>query len=131
MAEAKQAPLLTLDDKENGQVTHFLAPYKQVDYRTGDVLRLLDSALDGKGCPQLVHIGHTPYYKEAFERLLPRVTERTCMIVGTPYATRAKKKWWRQVIADSRTGVTFDLYDIGIVFFDKKRVKEHRIVNFF
>lgn len=131
MAEAKQAPLLTLDDKEKEQVTRFLASYRQVNYRTGDVLRLLDDALHGKECPQLVHIGHTPYYKEAFEQLLPLVTNRTCMIVGTPYATQAKKKWWKQVIADSRTGVTFDLYDIGIVFFDKKRVKEHRIVNFF
>lgn len=131
MAEAKHVPLLTLDEKGKGQVAHFLASYEQVDYCTGDVLRLLDDALGGKECPQLVHIGHTPHYKEAFERLLPRVTERTCVIVGAPYATRVKKKWWKQVVADSRTGVTFDLYDIGIVFFDKKRVKEHRVVNFF
>ena len=47
-----------------------------------------------------------------------------------PYATAEKKLWWKEVVADERTGVTFDLYDVGLVFFDKSRVKEHRIVNF-
>lgn len=78
----------------------------------------------------LVHIAHTPYYKETFEQLLPLVDENTCFIIGSPHANAAKKHWWKEVIADERTGVTFDLYDIGLVFFDKKRIKEHRIVNF-
>lgn len=78
----------------------------------------------------MVHIAHTPYYKETFEQFLPLVGEHTCFVIGSPYADEAKKKWWKEVIADQRTGVTFDLYDIGLVFFDKKRVKEHRVVNF-
>ena len=41
-----------------------------------------------------------------------------------------RKDGWKEVIADPRTGITFDLYDVGLVFFDKERVKEHRIVNF-
>lgn len=132
LAEAKRAPLLTLDDGQaKPEVAKFLSGYKNVAYEGGNILRLLDEALAGREYPELVHIGHTPYYKEVFERLLPQVTERTCMIIGSPYATREKKQWWKRVIADPRTGVTFDLYDVGLVFFDKKRVKEHRIVNFF
>lgn len=132
MAEARKVPLLTLEDGQtNPDVAKFLSGCKDVVYEGGDVLRLLDEALAKREAPELVHIGHTPYYKEAFERLLPHTTERTCVIVGSPYATREKKQWWKRVIADERTGVTFDFYDIGLVFFDKKRVKEHRIVNFF
>lgn len=132
MAEAKRVPLLTLEEgKTKPDVAKFLSGYKEVVYKGGEVLCMLDEVLAGSDFPELVHIGHTPYYKEAFERLLPYVTERTCIVVGSPYATREKKHWWKRVIADARTGVTFDLYDIGLVFFDKKRVKEHRIVNFF
>ena len=52
------------------------------------------------------------------------------MIIGQPYATAEKKLWLKEVVADERTGVTFDLYDVVLVFFYKSRVKEHRILNF-
>lgn len=38
--------------------------------------------------------------------------------------------FWREVVADERTGVTFDLYYCGIVMFDKKRHKMNYIINF-
>ena len=55
-----------------------------------------------------LHIGHTPFYKEVFELVLPYAGPRSCFIVG----------------------VILDLYDIGLVFFDKARYKQHYIVNF-
>lgn len=84
----------------------------------------------GHVCPDLVHLG-SARYEDTFNRLLPWVGNRTVFIVGTPYATKEKEQWWKKVIANPQVGVTFDLYDIGLVFFDKKRCKEHRIVNFF
>ena len=52
------------------------------------------------------------------------------MVISYPYADKMKTQWWKNVINDVRTGVTFDLYELGIVFFNKKRIKENRIVNF-
>lgn len=78
----------------------------------------------------LAHIA-TEDYRDHFERLLPLTGGKSCFIIGSPHASHEKEDWWKGVIADSRTGVTFDLYDIGLVFFNKKRFKEHRIVNFF
>ena len=40
------------------------------------------------------------------------------------------KEMWSEIVADKRTGVTFDLYYCGLVFFDKKRTKQHYIINF-
>lgn len=78
----------------------------------------------------MVHIANTLHYKETFEQLLPLAGQHTCFIIGSPYADKDKEQWWKEVVADQRTGVTFDLYDVGLIFFDRKRVKEHRVVNF-
>lgn len=77
-----------------------------------------------------LHIGHTPFYKEVFELVLPYAGPRSCFIVGGIHESREKRKWWEQIVASESTGITFDLYDIGLVFFDKARYKQHYIVNF-
>jgi hypothetical protein len=40
------------------------------------------------------------------------------------------RHFWRSLVADERTGITFDLYYCGIVLFDKKRHKQNYIINF-
>ena len=40
------------------------------------------------------------------------------------------KGLWRELVADERTSITFDLYYCGIVLFDKKRHKQNYIINF-
>ena len=131
MAEARHVALCTLDEgKCHEEVVRLLSDCEQVDYRCGDEIGLLHRYIEEHACPDVVHIAFTPYYKETFEALLPAVSSRTCFFIGSPYATKEKRKWWKQVVDDPRTGVTFDLYDVGLVFFDKKRIKEHRIVNF-
>ena len=52
------------------------------------------------------------------------------MIVGGIHATKNREAWWKQLQQDERTAITYYLYDIGFVFFDKKRYKENYIVNF-
>jgi hypothetical protein len=37
---------------------------------------------------------------------------------------------WREIVADKRAVLTFDLYYCGIVLFDKKRNKKNYIINF-
>lgn len=131
MAEAKHVPLCTLDEgQDRDEVKQLLKDCPLADYRCGKVSDLLHRYMESHSCPDVVHIAFTSYYKEVFEALLPGVSSHTCFVIGSPYATKEKREWWKQVIGDPRTGVTFDLYDVGLVFFDKKRVKEHRIVNF-
>ena len=79
---------------------------------------------------RFLHIGHTPYYKEVFEASLSFRQNFTCIVVGFPYQNQEKKKWWKEVIQDDRVKITFDLYDIGIVFFNEGRYKQNYIVNF-
>ena len=78
MSEAKHVPLYTFDEgKEHEEVISLLKDAPEVDYRCGNVLSLLRSRVEGQSCPDIVHIAFTPYYKEAFDMLLPYVTSRT------------------------------------------------------
>lgn len=93
-------------------------------------LMKLEEDIQSLGGIDMLHIGHTPYYREVFEKALLSVSERSCIIVGNIYQSKEKKEWWKQLKEDERVRLTFDLYDIGLVFFDKKRIKQNYIVNF-
>ena len=52
-----------------------------------------------------------------------------CVIKGIHYSSTMKQSW-KKMIADPRCGITFDLYDVGIIFFDIQKIKQHYRVNF-
>lgn len=93
-------------------------------------LQQLDDRLKQVGTLDCLHIAYTPYYKEVFERALSHVGPHSCFIVGGIHREKARNEWWKQVVTNEEVGITFDLYDIGLVFFDKARYKQHYIVNF-
>lgn len=112
------------------QVERLLTAKKNICYLGSAEKNEINYVLKSHDTPVLYHIAHTSAYKEMYEKILPSVSEGDCLVISYPYKDKSKKLWWQTVVKDDRTGVTFDLYDIGIVFFDKKRVKENRIVNF-
>ena len=40
------------------------------------------------------------------------------------------RRLWDAMRQDERCGITFDLYDLGIIFFDRTKIKQHYLVNF-
>ena len=51
------------------------------------------------------------------------------VIEGIRY-TSAMRRLWDAMRQDERCGITFDLYDLGIIFFDRTKIKQHYLVNF-
>ena len=66
-------------------------------------------------------------YRARLAAIYNKVEPRTVLVVEA-----IGKDWdfWREIVDDERTGVTFDLYYCGIVMFDKKRTKKNYIINF-
>ena len=66
-------------------------------------------------------------YREQFHQIGSMVDSRSVLVIEAIY-----RDWnfWHEVEQDARTGVTFDLYYCGIVFFDKSRYKKNYKVNF-
>lgn len=69
-------------------------------------------------------------YRELYEKVLPYTDEHSMMVIEDIYQGREMKDFWKTIVNDERTGVTFDLFYCGIIFFDKTRYKENYIVNF-
>ncbi|MDR0745355.1 MAG: hypothetical protein LBF17_02525 [Mediterranea sp.] len=72
----------------------------------------------------------TAFMESLFEYGVERVRDRSMIVIWNIYHSTATKAFWKQVITDERVGITFDLYDLGILFFDKSKIKQHYTVNF-
>ena len=66
-------------------------------------------------------------YQSKLASIYNKVTSDSVLVVE---GIQRDKRFWRELISDHRTGITFDLYYCGIVLFDKKRQKKNYIINF-
>lgn len=89
------------------------------------------SALQSAEQIDFLHIGFTPYYKEVLEAALPRLGENACIVIGGIYGSQERREWWKGLLTDGQGRISFDLYDIGLLLFDRKRFSQHYVVNFF
>lgn len=90
----------------------------------------LRKELKALGRVDFVHLGFTVNFMEVFEEIYPYLHSGSCMVVGFINESEPKKAWWKEVLADERVKVTFDLYQVAILLFDEGRFKENHIVNF-
>lgn len=78
-----------------------------------------------------VHDYQRPDFVETvFDICVSRVCETSVFVVEGIGYTSQMQKLWKHMLQDERVGVTFDLYDLGILFFDKKKNKQNYIVCF-
>lgn len=62
-----------------------------------------------------------------FEHLLAHCDADSVLVVENIFRNWSR---WHSIQLNQQTGVTFDLYFCGIVFFDKQRYKQHYTINF-
>ncbi len=83
--------------------------------------------LEHSDAVELLRIVVGKHHREALDYIYNKVNDQTLLVVEGIWRDN---DFWKEIVADERTGVTFDLYYCGIVFFDKKRTKQHYVVNF-
>ena len=66
---------------------------------------------------------------EALTRVA-QMPERGMMVVEGIHEDRTSNDLWRCLQNDAHTGITFDLYTYGLLFFSPALQKQHYIVNF-
>ncbi|WP_455962819.1 hypothetical protein [Bacteroides bouchesdurhonensis] len=68
--------------------------------------------------------------KEVYEVCVQRTTPKSLFVVYGIAYSRQMRTLWHELQNDERVGITFDLYDVGLLFFDKTKIKQHYMINF-
>lgn len=68
--------------------------------------------------------------EKVFQVCADRTTLTSVFVIHGICYSKAMKLLWTRLQNDDRVGITFDLYDVGLLFFDKTKIKQHYIVNF-
>lgn len=73
---------------------------------------------------------HPGLVEQTFQLCVLRTVSKSLFVVEGIHYSKAMKALWHRMQEDERTGISFDLYDLGLIFFDKTKIKQHYIVNF-
>ena len=101
-----------------------LLEIKNIECRVGEVteesLRLAVVDLQGGLDVAFIDANHTyEGTKSYFNVLAEKVHEKTVIVVDDIHYNQAMEKAWMEICADERVTSTMDLYQMGMVFFDK------------
>ncbi len=77
-----------------------------------------------------VHFNRLIPERSVYKRIYPKLRTHSLLVIEGIHSSKDMLEWWNELVADNRTGITFDLYDIGLIFYDKTKIKQHYIVNF-
>ena len=78
-----------------------------------------------------LHFGENVVWTEdAFRVCVERTTPKSVFVIKGIRYSKAMEQLWDRLKKDDKVGITFDLYDVGLLFFDKSKIKQHYIVNF-
>lgn len=89
----------------------------------------LKMLLEGKPLG-LLHLTQVPTYQQWFKAALDYVTEKSLIVVEDIHKSKEQYTWWKTIQQQEEVGITYDLYEVGLVFFDKSKIKQHYKVNF-
>jgi hypothetical protein len=70
-------------------------------------------------------------WKAHVDHFLPHIHDRSALLIKGIYRSKASLQSWKQLVAQPEVRVSFDLYDFGICFFEKRLNKEHFVINYY
>lgn len=106
-----------------------LANFPQITVKNGDEMALFQQILSAKEHIGILHIAHTVHYKEVIKLALPYATSNTLFVIQGIRNNDEKRIWWETLQEERHRGVSYDLGDIGLMFFDQSRHKDMYWVN--
>ena len=69
-------------------------------------------------------------YREFIDKAIDLLPSTSVLILEHIKRNKETEAYWKSLVVDDRTGITFDLYYCGLIFLDKTMIKQDYIVNF-
>lgn len=85
--------------------------------------------IEDKSEPMVYYLSLADNYQQWYETLRMVINEQSFLIVDDINKNPVTKTFWQRIVADERVSFSYDLYYLGIAFFDK-RPKQNYIINF-
>lgn len=79
---------------------------------------------------EVLRICPTAGSEAVLEAALQQADDRTIFIIEDIGYNDTAKRMWQKLLESDITSVSYDLYYLGIAFFDRKRYKANYVVNF-
>lgn len=117
-------------ERPDERVAELISSCPNAELLEGNELEVLAEELRLHETIDFLHVAHTEHYREVVSRCLRQVNDRSLFVIEGIHSSPDKHSWWKELQEDARTGITFDLYDLGLIFFDKTKFKQHYVVNF-
>ncbi|MBR5150237.1 MAG: hypothetical protein IKU35_10750 [Bacteroidaceae bacterium] len=73
----------------------------------------------------LLYVGRSFSYAAVVEEAIKHVAPDSVIIVEKIHSSPEMRQWWQKIKEHPEVCVTFDLYSMGLLFFDKNYKKQH------
>ena len=119
-----------------GAATDVCRRYIRAGCRKSDIISIGKDDGDGNKTPladvyniDMFRMNVVGPWRGYLDEAVKKAHDGSVFVIEGIYDDRTSRRLWKEMVADSRCTLTFDLYDCGIIFFDKKRYKENYTVN--
>ena len=82
------------------------------------------------GDNSIVRVSLRGNYREFIDKAIALLASTSVLILEHIKRNKETEAYWKSLVADDRTGITFDLYYCGLIFLNKTMIKQDYIVNF-
>ena len=90
-----------------------------------DSIEQFGTVIKEQGTIGMLYINATDSTMPLVQAALPLTNSQSVIVVAGIHRNKRTREWWQQLVNDSATVVTYDMYSYGLLFFDKERRKQH------
>ena len=114
---------------ERGGIDDVVSAFSQIVVEEGDEVDRFCQIANRLGSIEMLHVAHTEHYQEVVDYALKHVCDRTLFVIEGIRDSKEKLDWWKSLQGCKPVSVSYDIGNLGLLFFDKHRHKTAYWVN--